>query len=201
MGALLPAPAPAGLPAPADDVGWVRRRLQGGERRSQEAGPGAAVGAVAGAAAEPRAEGRRAAADSGRARVDAQGAGGGVRRRRQPRRVAEVRGAGGVLQPPHVRGASEGGRGGVRLPAPRRHHHPLRRVAVRARRRRGGRREEGVRQVVASGGGWGWCKYAFHQNGLILFSCSVLCFSMDLASHLEANFFLDMCVPGSSWNH
>ncbi|GJN21704.1 hypothetical protein PR202_gb09209 [Eleusine coracana subsp. coracana] len=87
----------------------------------------------------------------------AQGAGRGVRRRRGARRrVHALRGARRLLQPPAVRGAAARGRGGVRVPAPRRDHHPLRRLAVRARRRRGRgrrrrRREEGAWMVVARG--------------------------------------------------
>jgi hypothetical protein len=80
-----------------------------------------------------------------------QGVGGGVRGRRGTGRVDAVRGASAVLQPPHVRGAAQGGGRGDRVPAPRRHHHPLSRRAVRAPRRHcGHRREEGLRQVVAA---------------------------------------------------
>ncbi|CAN6268698.1 unnamed protein product [Urochloa humidicola] len=82
------------------------------------------------------------------------------------------------------RGAPQGGRGGVRVPTPRRHHHPLPRRAIRAGRRPRRRRQEGIRQVVAvvsscsrcsnrlggeedrpladagrAGGGGGWCTY------------------------------------------
>lgn len=58
---------------------------------------------------------------------------GGVRGRREGgRAAAEVHGAGHLLQPPSVRGATAGGRGGVRVPPPRWHHHPLPRCQVRA---------------------------------------------------------------------
>jgi hypothetical protein len=121
------------------------------------------VGAVAGAAGEAPApaRGRRtegpAAGGRRRGGHHAQGAGGRVRGRRG--RVDALRGPRGVLQPPALRGAAARGRGGVRLPAPRRDHHPVRGLAVRARRRRGRRRrrrrrrEEGAFCLVVAARG------------------------------------------------